>query len=222
MIPDPGEILRRRVTVLTVIRLLSIVPMTVSLLIVGGLISSIVNGRARAEDYVAFGIMIFMFAAAASILWAVAPFFARKIVTMPRKIDCPACRYRLEGLTEARCPECGLVLTSEFLAAPGEKTPPPREPDRVLLRLIATLVLRLIAIIGLLASIPITLIGTIETLRWGSGDPEEWAILAVAYLMLLIGAGLLLLAGWLSGLIVPPRSAFGSASDRPPPQGPNA
>lgn len=201
---------------LTVVRLLSIVPMVVSLLIVGGWISATATGDARGEDHVAFGIMTFMFAAAASILWAVAPFFARKIVSMPRKIDCPACRYRLEGLTEARCPECGLVLTSEFLAAPGEKTPPPREPDRVSLRLVATLVLRLAAIVGLLITTPMALFGTVETLRWG-GDAGEWAALTIAYLMLLIEGTLLLLAGRLSGLIVPPRSSFG----RPPPPGPN-
>ncbi|MEX2218812.1 MAG: YcxB family protein [Phycisphaerales bacterium] len=34
-------------------------------------------------------------------------------------VPCPACRYNLRGLTEPRCPECGLVLGPEVLRGLG-------------------------------------------------------------------------------------------------------
>jgi hypothetical protein len=152
--------------------------------------------------------MAVLFCVAAVVMWSLAPFSARQAVRMPRHIECPGCRYRLEGLTEQRCPECGLLLTGEFLADPGEHTPPPRDPDRFLLRQIATMVVRLSMAIAMLINLPIALFGTVETIQWAT-DPWEWAPVLVAYFMLLVCFTTLLLAGKLSGFIVPRRSKFG-------------
>ena len=43
--------------------------------------------------------------------------FARLLVRLPKHPCCPACNYRLEGISRPRCPECGLELTGAFLSA---------------------------------------------------------------------------------------------------------
>jgi len=223
MIPDPGEILRRRVTAATIIRIIAVIPATASVgVATGWIVRTIVDSWMDAEDHVAFAVMTGIFAVIAAVQWAIAPFLSRKMIRVPRAVVCPGCNYRLVGLTTHQCPECGLPLTREFLAEPGAHTPPPRDPDRALLCQVATTVLRLLLIVSLLIFVPVSIFTTIEVARWSGNDPEEWIALAALYMFVILNGGLVLLAGLLARLIVPQRRRFEpKAPPRPAPDRPN-
>lgn len=54
-------------------------------------------------------------AAAGGVLFLMAPWISRWCVRPPGPPSCPKCIYNLQDLPRARCPECGLVLTTDFL-----------------------------------------------------------------------------------------------------------
>ena len=55
-----------------------------------------------------------------------APRLAHWFIRIPDASRCPGCRYRIEGLTSPRCPECGLTLPANFLTSPS---PSPTESN---------------------------------------------------------------------------------------------
>lgn len=226
MIPDPGEILRRRVTAATIVRIMAFVPVGIAFGIGSTWVHVAFAERLRTSDHIAFGASISVMLAMAVIMWTIAPTHARHSVKMPKSVVCPACNYKIQGLAEARCPECGLPLTSEFIAKPGEKTPPPRDPDRVMLRQFATGIVRLAAALGLIGTVPGFIISVVEAYRYSAYTTNDEALLPVIYFgaFMLMFAALAYLAKRLSAIIVPPRTAFETPvepdpSDPPPPIG---
>jgi len=216
MIPDPGEILRRRVTATTVVRIAALIPVMASVTIVAVWAGTAISSRMYMGEHIGYAAACAIFLAFAVLLWTLAPFNARRSVRMPKSVVCPACNYKIRGLIEARCPECGLPLTAEFIAKPGEKTPPPRDPDRTTMRQFATGIVRVLGVIGLVATVPGFIISGIETIRYmGSSYQNQYqslndTLIPTMYfgMFALLFLLLMLSAKALSGLIVPPRSAF--------------
>ena len=139
-------------------------------------------------------------------VWCLAPWAARLMIRVPRVSVCPNCRYRLEGLMAPQCMECGYTLTPEFLTSSAERATGVSEPDTVLLRQIATLVMRLIA--G--ALVPISAIASfanatsaIERPQWNTWTPVfAWCA------VFMFTTGVFLSASRLSFVLVPGRRAF--------------
>lgn len=223
MIPDPGEILRRRTTSATVVRILAFVPLFAGAA-VGAIWGYAANeDRLYAGEHMGYAVAIGVFVFFACLMWALAPWHARRSVKMPKSVVCPACNYKIAGLTEARCPECGLPLTSEFIAAPGERTPPPRDPDRATLRQIATAVLRLTGVlIGVFAT-PYLIYFAIETAQFllGSNNYYDWDEFGTGLILItglfVIACALVVFGKLLSGYIVPSRDAVGGPAEPPAP-----
>jgi hypothetical protein len=219
MIPDPAEILRRRVTAATVVRLLVFAPVLIAVSIGVAWLTHTLDSRLHTTEHVAYACAVSVFLAMAVIMWVIAPWHARHAVRVPKKFECPGCRYRLEGLTEARCSECGMLLTSEFVAQPGERTPRPRDPDREMMRQIATGVLRVVTALGVLACLPYLVFAVIDTVRVmiGTsyyGNDVEWELAAFFGFLMLVSALVFAFGARLSALIVPARARF-EPRDRP-------
>src|SRR4051812_30293929 len=43
--------------------------------------------------------------------------------SITNEVECPLCRYNLRGLTEPRCPECGLQFTWAEVLDPNSRHP---------------------------------------------------------------------------------------------------
>ena len=204
-----------------IVRILAFVPLLAAASIGAVWVFQTFESRLYRGEHLGYGAAVAVFIAIAVIMWMLAPWHARRSVRMPRRLECPSCRYRLEGLTEPRCPECGLFLTSEFVATPGEKTPPPRDPDRVLLRQIATTVLRLIAIVGLVCCVPYLLFAVIESVRAMSGvsvygSSVEWEAAVFFVSLVAVFVSMLVWGSSLSAFIVPARARFEPRRAGPP------
>ncbi|GIK19629.1 MAG: hypothetical protein AMXMBFR77_19630 [Phycisphaerales bacterium] len=113
--------------------------------------------------------------------------FVHFVVPLRRWSECPACRYRLEGLVEARCPECGLALSPEFMGLSPERDSNLRRTARVIrTREIVAVVLRFCGVLaGFAASLSIA--GAVVALGWVTQVGDEytgWYISSfVAYLV---------------------------------------
>jgi hypothetical protein len=220
MIPDPGEILRKRTGSATVVRILALVPLFAGVCIAAAWGYAANEDRLYAGEHTGYGVSVGIFVGFAVLVWALAPWHARRSVKMPKSVVCPACNYKIAGLTEARCPECGLPLTAEFIAKPGEKTPPPRDPDRATMRQMATAITRLLAMIVALATTPYLIYFTVEFVRATSGnsyhDYDELIFgLLAAGGVLVLAIGLFIFGRAISALIVPSRSAVGGPAEPP-------
>ncbi len=116
MIPTAAEIIRKRESAAFVIAILGIGSYFIGLIpLMIWLIEGIRDGDLLNLSYY-LGQIVFAFVfftnAAVFTIWRrrIAAWLIR-----PRPLECPACSYLLERLTTPRCPECGLVLTDEFL-----------------------------------------------------------------------------------------------------------
>jgi hypothetical protein len=156
MIPSPSEILRRRVTAATVLRIAAVGVGMLTLFPLGiWLAEGIADGdllhlRYYTPNFVGAGVI----ATSSAALWALAPLAARLAIPVPRVHTCPGCRYRLQGLHAPQCPECGLPLTPEFMTTPADPAHRHRRADLVFLRQIAALAIRLAS---LLAALPVSI-----------------------------------------------------------------
>ena len=121
-----ADIVRRRHLVVIVLRLLSLFWLTLGVLII---ISWITEGLSDGDllsfgyyaDRISYAMTFFL---AAGVCRFLDRPLARWVVRIPRP-ECPRCRYRLDQMTHARCPECGLRLSDD---APGDSAEPPDEP----------------------------------------------------------------------------------------------
>ena len=120
------EISRRRMTALMVLRILAVATPVLSF---------------RAVYFDPASVVIALAAlVAAVVLWFLAPALARRCVRAPEADTCPACGYKLEGLSAAsRCPECGLSIDTP------DRPPPLVAGERSLLS-VATLALRILSL----------------------------------------------------------------------------
>ena len=117
MIPNAADIARRQWTCQSVIRAFAFILFVSSLI---PLISWLAEGIADGDYYdmfyyadrIALSIALIILS---GILLLFQRHIARLLVPIVRYTRCPACRYRIEGLIDPLCPECGLPLTEEFL-----------------------------------------------------------------------------------------------------------
>lgn len=178
MVPNASDLARRRLTVVGVVRVLSILVWTLATVPI-----IVAIAFAITEDVPAEAIAVaFVFGAGGGvvglILWATAPGLSSLVLPTPRAHACPRCRYDLRSITEPRCPECGTLLTEEFLpghVAPGPSASP---PARALGAQITTLLLgRLLAIIaalGFLAGALGSLVDMLFPPTWAEEDIVLW------------------------------------------------
>lgn len=126
MIPNAAEIARRQWTALFAVRLVVLFLFFLSMM---PLVSWFTEGFSDDDffdlgyyaDHIAFTIALLLFT---GIILLLQRRIARLLVPIVRYTRCPACRYRIEGLNDPICPECGLALTAEFLD-PDEHQPQP-------------------------------------------------------------------------------------------------
>lgn len=211
MIPNAAEIARRRVTAATVYRFFVVIPLLISLIPIFEMLNIWFNPGHwnHGENLASIGplIGVALLLGSAAILWALAPWAARRAIKVPRVNTCPACRYKLQGLNAPQCPECGLTLTPEYLAS--DLAPDDREPDTVFLRQISVMVLRgtaLIACIPLAVWFAASLVYLfIDGFRYG--EVAEYLMqAAISGVGLLVAVGVILFARSLAAFIVPQRS----------------
>lgn len=150
MIPDPADIIRRRITGTLVIRVVSILVALAALvpILIWLAVGIVESSLWQAHSYMPAFIVASILSAVAALLWFLAPLLARFAVPVPRVIKCPACLYRLQGVNAPQCPECGLALTPEFLNPERHRPPRRAGPDTILLRQVMLLAVRLIALAG--------------------------------------------------------------------------
>lgn len=124
MIPNASDYARRRHTILVVVRLLALLPLAVALVpLTSWFAEGISDGDFTDVGYYMDRIVIAaVMIVAAVVLFLVAGPVTRLVAGRPRKLACPYCDYAIEGLTEPRCPECGLALTREFMGLPPDET----------------------------------------------------------------------------------------------------
>lgn len=213
MIPNASEITRRRLTASMLIRMLavlvlhgSMVPIIImSVLIVDGEISG------AGHDWFPFIIAAAIPASIAVTVWCLAPWVARLMIRVPRLAVCPACQFKLDGLMAPQCTECGYTLTPEFLTSSTERSADVREPDTVLLRQIATLVLRLVS--G--ALVPIAGLSAFAMAADAIEHPEwsSWTPVFAWMGILVISIGVVVCASSISIVFVPGRARFQKRAD---------
>ncbi len=143
MIPDPGDIIRRRHTVAVVIRLGAIgfavwstLQYFVTLLSVWSFTAS--SGRMSGSGVLGIpsnfwetiGLYMaawFLSMVAMGALTVFADALARAIVPLQQP-RCPRCGYALTRLVIPECPECGLALPREFANAPDPRAAREQSP----------------------------------------------------------------------------------------------
>lgn len=135
MVPRPGEIVRRRLTVVTVLRI-GVLGLAVVLTIpwfasafywlvwiaINGPYTQQTWGGSQTTDIgetaagmIAMTIYCAVIYLFAWIGWLTVPFFARRLVPFRAINTCPKCRYPLQGLVDPMCPECGIPLGQEYI-----------------------------------------------------------------------------------------------------------
>ncbi|MEM0983151.1 MAG: hypothetical protein AAGI17_04275 [Planctomycetota bacterium] len=148
-------------TITAVVRMLAFIPFLPTIVFLGivavfAVLDIIGEGQNDVEPYVIFPVLtIFLWAGSLGI-FAAAPLVARWFVPANPKIRCPACNYRIEGLTEPRCPECGVPLPPEFMGeAPGGIESRPLEERLIFATVrqkqILTAVVRVLGFLGAVA-----------------------------------------------------------------------
>lgn len=117
MVPNAADIVRRRWTVTTVLRLTALfLAFGASRPIISWLGEGLSDGDLGDLGYYADRIGLAVVSIfVAGVLFFASGFFARLVVPVRRFMACPKCKHRIEGLTEPRCTECGLALTREFI-----------------------------------------------------------------------------------------------------------
>lgn len=214
MIPNASEITRRRLTAGTVIRLASIAVWVAGLLPLGVTTFVVItfpkpNGSVP-EEAVAWGLITLFAAGGGFTLWRGASRLTRVMIPMRRKIHCPACDYVIEGLTEPLCPECGLALTTEFLAVPPPKHPEPaRTAFLVKLRDVFTPIVRVLgALLAIAASVPaiVSTAGFIAVVRHDNEPEAELtlaAVMTICYTACAFGVFAVFKGFWLARRMIP-------------------
>ncbi len=134
MVPSPAEVARRRWTLLIVLRCVSFLGLSATVLPLASWISEgLRDGDLFSIIYywprIVGGLLPFLFFAFVLMFGRL---FVHLVVPLRKWSECPACRYRLEGLVEARCPECGLALSPEFMGQPPARDSGLRRTARVI------------------------------------------------------------------------------------------
>lgn len=147
MIPNAAEIVRRRVTTATIIRLIAVTTAITNIIPLSQWVAYGIR-RDFFEPWILFpcAVAVALISAAAILLWSLAPWLSRVAMRVPRVPVCPGCLYKLHGINAPQCPECGLTLTDDFLGAGRKTRPHAPKPETLFLRQIAAVVVRLAAL----------------------------------------------------------------------------
>ncbi|MFG0305085.1 MAG: hypothetical protein ACF8Q5_02585 [Phycisphaerales bacterium JB040] len=234
MIPNASEMLRRRLTARTLIRLacvalllIAIVPF-VSWLMEGIRDDDFFNLYYYTDRIVLTGVFVVL----PVVVWLLQGILVRWLVPMPRGVRCPGCGQDTTGLVEQRCPECALPLTAEFL---DPARPPEVHLDGPALALkrreTAAIVFRIIGIpfalvmliywLALAAAVVISLVDPHESIFIGVSDVVTTFVWTLG--LTLTAALLCLRPRWLAAFAVPiPRPPASSPIAPNPPPAPPA
>ncbi len=201
MVPTGSEIVRRRLTVLAVLRvaalLFTFVCQTVFFsLVAGGSMMAMTQDPAVewSEYLVAVASFLGLAALNAGIValwWWVTPWLARCVVPVPRRNACPVCAYDLVAATGPLCPECGSALSAEFFGG----TPPAGLRSGGLMsvasaRAVVSSLLRVAVLVFALATIGVAL-QTVVAFYWWSVLQEffdGWDVVAWVLACVVCGA----------------------------------
>ncbi len=221
MIPNAAEITRRRVTAATVLRLFAVFMAQLALIPAFEMLSIWTNpdhwnfGNPSALIIPAIGAAVIL--SVSAIIWALAPWAARRAIRVPRVNTCPGCRYKLQGLNTPQCPECGLTLTPEYLSPDLE--PDRRETDTILLRQICVLVLRGASVLAAIPFFVRFFSGLVYFLTGGfnyiSSFAEVVTMVLTPAIGLAVAGGIIVSAKRLAIVIVPQRAALGGRDGGP-------
>ena len=128
MVPNASDLARRRLTALAVVRAMALIAWGITSIPVIGILAIIAaSGGRDMEPMIAMCIIAIAGGGIGAAFWFAAPALARWMLPTPRAHACPRCSYDLRSITEPRCPECGTVLTEEFIpdhVAPGPTATP--------------------------------------------------------------------------------------------------
>lgn len=208
MIPNPAEVVRRRWTVVAVVRLLAalmclwgVVPLAL------WLVEGISDGDLWEVSYYGGQIALSAMLLLPGLVGVLASgLIARLVVPARTRVDCPRCRYALEGLTEARCPECGLPLPREFMGE--ERAPAAPEPRAVRLIKLRDTLTPIVRLLGMLLAffyffiaVSLTLVVFLEP--GDAGLPQQIVWLMHAWLGLVLGLWLIARGRSVASMIVP-------------------
>ena len=156
MVPNASELARRRHTLVTVFRLLALIPSGLTLVVISaGIWVGFENTRFGFfdwRDYIGFGIFTTLGLSAAAFAWWGLPLLAGLFVPRVRDLRCPFCNYKLEGLTEPRCPECGQPLTPEFMGQPPQHSAEPADPPALAVERLRAIMHPTVRVIGCLGA----------------------------------------------------------------------
>lgn len=119
MIPSASDLARRRHTVIIVLRMLALVPAALTTLLMATGLANVLEWGIDESDAIAFAIILVFGGGSTAFTFFVLPRMVGLIVPRTRAVHCPFCDYRLEGLIEPRCPECGNALSPEFIGQPA-------------------------------------------------------------------------------------------------------
>lgn len=152
LIPNAAEVVRRRWTVATCLR---VGALGLAMLGFYPLLSWLTEGLRDGDLWDVswyWGRMLLsvLLPGMGAACFFLAGWVSRLLVPIRRHAECPVCRHRIEGVTEARCTECGLTLTEEFLT--GQSPGGTGEPDYARLVMIrrgtVTTVFRVVGVLG--------------------------------------------------------------------------
>lgn len=122
MIPPTAHIMKKRYDNRRRLRMMSLIVMLVGLwFAIYPVIDKLFTGDIFSWRRYELGIFAASatFMVVALVLWFVEPWLSRLLVPIPQD-RCPQCSYRLEQLTCATCPECGLALPPQLINARKE------------------------------------------------------------------------------------------------------
>ncbi|MEO1511361.1 MAG: hypothetical protein AAFU70_04740, partial [Planctomycetota bacterium] len=147
------------------------------------------------------------------ISWVFSHRIARGLVPVRTAIHCPGCGYRIEGLEEARCPECGLELPAEFMGAgrPDQGSEPDRAAHLIKMRDTLTPVIKIIgfALMLVFGLVTVTVgVNLYHDIQRGWADPEDVNVMsiwvAIMGVLTLVHAGMFMFGFRAARLFMPP------------------
>ncbi|GJM18936.1 MAG: hypothetical protein DHS20C14_11490 [Phycisphaeraceae bacterium] len=117
MVPNASDLAHRRLTLVAVVRVLAVVVWIIatSPIIVFFSIASIEPSSVEGEVIAVIALLSGGAAVVGVIIWFLASPLSRWMLPRPEAHACPRCGYDLRSIVEPRCPECGTVLTQEFM-----------------------------------------------------------------------------------------------------------
>ena len=233
LIPNASEIARRKWTVRTISRALSLALVSISILpIVSWLAEGFMDGDTFELMYYADRIALAIFCIIIGIVaWFMQGLITRILVPIPKGARCPKCNHNIAGMTEPVCTECGLELTPEFLAdhssdtCAGSRSQDPRITPFVIAnrRAIVSNIFRVIGVFVFLWG-ALSVLGSIALFFMSEYEFFSYAVVSLvqSVIVLLISIVMIFWSARLARFCVisPPQADFGPPAEIEPPKSP--